>query len=116
LTKTLYDVEGVVSVRSITEPLGDPPGYFQPFSAEGWRKAAARKHKLTRATYLTQVPELVGKVARFDVVLKYEPFSPQAVKALNRIDRLLNHLSGDRDSPWHSARFEYVGAPKAISA
>ena len=84
----------MASVRSITEPLGDPPGYFQPFSAEGLRKLAARKHKLTRATYLTQVPELVGKVARFDVVLKYEPFSPQAVKVLNNIDRLLTQLGG----------------------
>ncbi|HTU24779.1 MAG TPA: MMPL family transporter [Pirellulales bacterium] len=114
LTKILYDTPGVSSVRSITEPLGDPPGYFQPFSAEGWRKAAARKHKVTRATYLTQVPELVGKVARFDVVLKYEPFSPQAVKALNGIDRLLNQIAADRKSPWHAARFDFVGATVGV--
>ena len=107
LTKTLYEVEGVASVRSITEPLGDPPGFFQPFRAEGLKKLAARKHKLTKATYLTQVPELVGKVARFDVVLKYEPFSPQAVKVLNSIDRLLMKFSSDRESSWHDARFEF---------
>ncbi|HEX4142864.1 MAG TPA: MMPL family transporter [Pirellulales bacterium] len=114
LTKTLYDVAGVASVRSITEPLGDPPGYFQPFSAEGWRKMAARKHELTRATYLTQVPELVGKVARFEIVLKYEPFSPQAVKVLNKLDRLLTQLSGERGSAWYGARFEYVGATVGV--
>ncbi len=114
LTKTLYQIEGVASVRSITEPLGDKPGYFQPFRAEGLKKLAARKHKVTQATYLTQVPELVGKVARFDVVLKYEPFSPQAVQALNRIDYLLTTLGADRESSWHGARFDFVGATVGV--
>ena len=109
LTKTLYQVKGVASVRSITEPLGDRPGFFQPFSAEGLRKLAALKHAKTRATYLTQVPELVGKVARFDVVLKYEPFSPQAIKVLDDIDQRLIKLGADGDSSWHNARFEFVG-------
>jgi putative drug exporter of the RND superfamily len=89
--------------------LGDPPGFFQPFRAEGRRKLAAMRHPLTKATYLTQVPELVGKVARFDVVLKYEPFSPAAVEVLNRVDAQLKRLAADPQSPWHDARFEFIG-------
>jgi putative drug exporter of the RND superfamily len=114
LTKQLYDTEGVIRVRSITEPLGDKPGFFQPFRSEGLKKLAARKHPLTKATYLTQVPELVGKVARFDVVLKYEPFSPQAVEVLERIDKYLKKLSDDPDSHWHLADFDYVGATVGV--
>ncbi|MBI3836653.1 MAG: MMPL family transporter, partial [Planctomycetia bacterium] len=114
LTKILYDIEGVESVRSIAEPLGNRPGYFQPFRARGLNKLAARKHKQTKATYVTQVPDLVGDVARFDLVLRDEPFSPEAIRLLNRIDARLAKLGDDRRSPWHHAKFAYIGTTVGI--
>jgi RND superfamily putative drug exporter len=114
LTKQLYEVDGVIGVRSLAEPLGDKPGLFNLFSAEGRRKLAAQRHKFTKATYLTQVPGLVGKVARFDVVLKYQPFSLDAVAALDRLQRKLSRLSEDRKSDWWHTRFDFAGATAGV--
>jgi putative drug exporter of the RND superfamily len=114
LTKTLYDMQGIESVRSITEPMGDPPGYFQPLSARGLRKLAARKHKTTSARFVTQVPELAGEVARFDLVLRDEPFSPRAVATLDRLEASLDAERDDPDSPWFGARFAFVGTTVGV--
>lgn len=109
LTKVLYDLDGVTSVRSLTEPLGDRPGLSNVFSPAGRRKLAAKKHSRTKETYLTQVPELRGAVTRFDVVFEHDPFSLEAEALLNRIDVVLAGMSRDSDSPWHGAEFDLVG-------
>jgi RND superfamily putative drug exporter len=114
LTKKLYEIPGVNSVRSIAEPLGDPPGYFQPLRADGLRKLAARKHRLTQATYITQTPELKGDVARFDVAMNDEPFSLAAVGLVNDLERLLAHLSQDANSPWQDTQFMTIGTTVGI--
>ena len=114
LTRQLYELPGVESVRSIAEPLGNRPGFFQPFSPQGLRKLAARKHRITQAAFVTQVAELNGSVARFDVVFNDEPFSPAAVDLLNRIDATLEALSGDAHSAWHGARFAMIGTTVGI--
>ena len=110
LTKLLYDFDGVVSVRSITEPLGDKPGTGNtPLTAAGRRKLAARKHPRTEATYLTQVPELRGQVTRLDVVTRYEPFSREAANLVDDLDERLTQLSNNADSYWHKAEFDHAG-------
>ena len=114
LTKALYDMKGIESVRSITEPTGDPPGFFQPLRARGLQKLAARKHKITKARFLTQVPRLVGEVARFDLVFRDEPFSPQAVAMLDRLEAYLARQRVDSDSPWFGAKFAFVGTTVGV--
>ena len=107
-------MEGVDSVRSITEPLGDHPGFVQLFSAQGRRKLAARKHHITQATFITQVEELKGNVARFDVVFQDDPFSHSALALLDRIDQFLETISTDKDSQWYGARFATVGTTVGV--
>lgn len=109
LTKTLHDMEGVESVRSYAEPLGDPPGLFNPLSKQGRRKMAAKRHPQTKATYLTQVPEYQGNVTRFDVIMKYDPFSMAATGVLEAIDKKLEEIKREPDSPWKTAEFDFVG-------
>ncbi len=53
-------------MRSLAEPLGNKPTSSGLFRAGDLKKRVARKHKRTAAMYLTQVPELVGDVARFE--------------------------------------------------
>lgn len=114
LTKLLHETPGVAAVRSLSEPLGDPPGYFQPFSAQGRRKLAARKHSITRATFITQVSEFKGNVARFDIVFDDEPFSLAAVALLERVESKLDSLAADKTSPWHGTRFALVGTTVGV--
>ncbi|MEX2111776.1 MAG: MMPL family transporter [Pirellulales bacterium] len=114
LTKRLYSVEGVDIVRSLAEPTGDRPGYLQPFSTSGLKKLAAREHKITKAQFVTRVPELAGDVARFDIVFHVEPFSPAAVAMLDRLDQYLSRLSVDPDSAWYGAKFVFAGTTSGI--
>ncbi len=109
LTKALYDAPDVMSVRSIAEPLGDKPGKFNPFSPAGRRKLAALRNPRTKATFLSQVPELAGKVTQLQVVLGHDPFSVEAAAALDKLDNQLKAESQDPESPWHGAQFEFVG-------
>jgi RND superfamily putative drug exporter len=51
LTKMIYETDGVDSVRSFAEPLGDRPGLFNPLSRQGRRKMAAKRHPRTITTY-----------------------------------------------------------------
>jgi RND superfamily putative drug exporter len=114
LTRKLYDLDGIESVRSLSAPMGDPPGYFQPFRSSGLKKIAARRHKITKSRFLTQEPDLVGDVARFDLVFREEPFSPGAIETLNGVDRFLASLRDDPNSPWQGTKFAYLGTTVGI--
>jgi RND superfamily putative drug exporter len=87
LTKLLYDLDGVTSVRSIAEPLGNAPGKFNPFSGAGIRKLMALSNRRSEEIYISQAPGLEGKVARLDVVAEFDPFSPAAMSLLNTIEQ-----------------------------
>ena len=69
------------------------------------KKLAARRHKITKSRFLTQVPELAGDVARFDLVFRDEPFSPQALQTLDRVERFLDSLRDEPGSPWQGTKF-----------
>lgn len=113
LTKSLYDVDGVRMVRSYAEPLGDPPGYVNPFSRRGQKKIVAKHHPLTRAIYLSNDPEYAGRVTRFDLVFDADPFSQESEDVLAAVDALLAEVSHDPSSPWHGADFDLVGTTAA---
>ncbi len=114
LTKKLYDAKGVERVFSIEEPLGDRPGYFQPFRTSGLKKMAARAHRITKAEFISQVPKFAGRVARFDVELTDDPFSPGAIDQYEHVERLLGRVAADEKSPWHNAQFAFVGTTAGI--
>ena len=114
LTKTLYDMPGIESVRSLTEPTGDPPGYFQPFRKSGPKKIAAREHKITKSRFLTPVESLAGEVARLDLVFKGEPFSKATVDQLSALESWLDQQRGDANSPWHGAEFAFIGTTVGV--
>lgn len=114
ITKLLYDLPGVVSVRSISEPLGNRPGAFNLFSAAGRRKLAVKKHPRTKAIYLADAPGYAGSVTRLDVIARHDPFSLQSMELLDEIDRRLQKLADDEKSPWLGTNFVYAGTTAGV--
>ena len=114
ITKLLYDLPGVASVRSISEPLGNRPGAFNLFSAAGRRKLAVKKHPRTKAIYLADAPGYAGSVTRLDVIARHDPFSLQSMELLDEIDRRLQKLAVDEQSPWFGTNFVYAGTTAGV--
>jgi len=104
------DPDVVVSVRSLTQPLGDAPQYHSILTMRGLRKQTVKEHPLSRATYVSPSGKLAGQVTRLDVISRYDPFSPAAADLLTRIDAQLDALSRTADSPWYGAEFDFIGA------
>ncbi len=112
LTVKLHELPGggVKSVRSFATPVGGEPGgsSFSP------RRILQQSHSVTKAHFITQVPQLNHNVTRFEVVLENDVFSLEATQTLSRIDEMLQRETADNASFWHDATFAYAGTTAAI--
>jgi putative drug exporter of the RND superfamily len=105
LTKYLYQLpyadaernslRPILSVRSLSEPLGGPPGTFNPLTKAGRDKLAVLKQPRTKALYLSPTGPLAGKVTRLDLLFQYDAFSRESVKLFNYVERQLRALTED---------------------
>ena len=127
LTKYLYDLpytdsqgnrvdKAILSVRSLTEPLGDAPGGYNPLSKVGRQKLAVLKNQRTVAKYLSHAKEgrFANRVTRFDLIACYDPSSNDSVRLLTYVEGQLNALSKDKTSPWYQTVFDCVGTTAGI--
>jgi RND superfamily putative drug exporter len=105
-------VRPVTSVCSLSEPLGEPPRRFG--FRDAVRKVVLRSHPLTKKFYLAQSPGYRGKVTRLDVVLRYDPFSAESIRVLDRLQAHLHDLARSPDSGWAGADFYYLGTTASI--
>lgn len=87
----LRSIEGVKSVRCLPRPLGVPP--FESAGARGRDRIPQDGLVRVRERYLSQTPELFGKVTRFDVILEYSSFSREAIEVFERIESRLAEIS-----------------------
>lgn len=107
-------VRPILSVRSLTEPMGDQPGSFSPLSQAGRRKLAALRNPRTIANFVSQTPQLKGKVTRLEMVFAYNPFSQESIHLLKNVEKLLQQKAADPASGWQGTNFEMVGTTSGI--
>ncbi len=116
LTTRLY-LDGVSSVRSLTDPLGDyPPGKrMGVFDPDAWRRRILQGHRLTKERYVSSVDKHVQRVAKFDVILSDNPFSLEAAATLIRLREEVQQEVARSDSPWSGAVLTSSGTTAGIS-
>jgi RND superfamily putative drug exporter len=114
LTNSLLKIEGVQAVRSLAEPLGDPPQRMSIISAAGRQKLVVREHRITKSIFIAQAPEYRGDVTRLELILEDDPFSIAAIHTLARVDAFLQLEAHKQDSFWRGARFFYTGTTAGI--
>ena len=107
-------VRPILSVRSLTEPMGDKPGSRSPWTPAGRRKIAALHNPRVEANFVSQTPALAGKVTRMELVFPYNPFSQESIRLLAKVEELLLHKAEDKDSAWYGTSFDMVGTTSGI--
>ena len=109
-------VRPILSVRSLSEPLGDRPGSRSLMSQAGRRKLAALRNPRTVANYVSQTPPLTGNVTRLELVFPYNPFSQESIRLLTDIEKWLQDKSNDAQSDWYGTTFDLVGTTRRAYA
>jgi RND superfamily putative drug exporter len=109
-------VEGVSSIRSVLDPLGQLERGTSPgvASSRGMRLRVLRAHRRTREIFVAQVPGWTGKVARLELILQDDPFSLAAVQTVSRVEERLREFTSQPDMFWHDSPFAFAGTSAAI--
>lgn len=107
---------GILTVRSAEDPLGEyKPGEKSGILSERARRLRVlRAHPRTKAIFVAQTPQLAGTVARFELILDYDPFSLEAVEVVDHVEAKLQQLTGRSGSYWSGAQYALTGTTAAI--
>ncbi|MCS7304943.1 MAG: MMPL family transporter [Thermoguttaceae bacterium] len=112
IDSTGQQVQPIVSVRSLVEPLGGPPGSLG--LGEGLGKLLASRHPKAKARFLAQAAGYEGRVTRFDLVCQYDPFSRESMRLLEHVEEYLHRLAEDPQSAWYGIQFHFAGTTAAV--
>lgn len=115
LNYMIHDIQGVISVRSLADPLGEtqPEDATVLLSRDVIEARFARYHHRTAELYLAQSPDYLGKVTRFEVIFAHDPFSPAAINGLQLVEDALAHIA-DTDPFWRGSEFYVAGVTAGI--
>jgi RND superfamily putative drug exporter len=112
LSDELLKIEGVDTVRSLTQPFGDKLGAASIFTGDASKLFAAHTSR-AKDIYVSPAGGLRGSVARFDLVLDADPFSRDAAELFDTIQTDVGRLQKPSNSSWHNAAFFYTGTTAA---
>jgi len=105
-------VHPMTSVSSIYAPLGEKPKKRSAREIIGG--VVVQVNPRAQRYYLANARDYEGKVARFDLVFKYHPFSIESIHLLDDVEKYLHTLAADPESEWHGTQFSFVGTTAGI--
>lgn len=117
LTQSLYRIDGVRRVRSLSDPLGDfpPEREMGLLSKEAWRRRALQNHRLSRLHFVANEPKYTDRLIRLDVIIQEDPFSQAAAAKLKAImeetRRVLDAQQQETGATWE---LYYTGTTASI--
>ncbi|MDA9840987.1 MMPL family transporter, partial [Rubripirellula sp.] len=116
LGDSLYSVEGVATVRSADDPLGDfPPNRnMSLLSKDAWRRRALRSHRISQRHFFSTTSTYKNRLARLDVTIDGDPFSEETVTIVNRLRDHLDQLATMPSSAWNGANVLLTGTTPSI--
>ncbi len=115
LREALY-VDGVLGVRTLTDPLGDfpPDRRMALFGQDSWRRRLLEGHKRTQKLFVATQPTFVRRMVRLDLIIAPNPFSTEAEDVLARVREKMSQIVQSPDSEWHGAEFAFAGTTPGI--
>ena len=116
LVERLYEVDGIVAVRSADDPLGDfpPDRSMSLLSADAWRRRALKTHRITRNYFFSTESSYQNRLARLDLVIDGNPFDAETADHVKRVRAKLQEITDDKDSVWHHAEVHLAGTTPSI--
>jgi RND superfamily putative drug exporter len=116
LAALLYTVEGVATVRTADDPLGDfPPDRERGLlSRDAWRRLALRSHRVAQRYFFSSRPDLANRLARLDVTIDGDPFTIETAAIVSDLGRFVVVQTNNINSPWHGAQVLLTGTTPSI--
>ncbi|MGI9471076.1 MAG: MMPL family transporter [Rubripirellula sp.] len=116
LAEQLYEIEGVATVRTADDPLGDfpPDRDMSLLSRDAWRRRALRSHRIAQQYFYSTNPKLENRLGRLDVTIDGDPFSIETANVVARIDRFLHQQIDPPDSAWAGTNVLLTGTTPSI--
>ncbi len=116
LSAAIYEVPGVRSVRSISDPMGDfpPTREMSLLSRDAWRRRAMQNHRLTRLRYVSPLPLYADRLVRLDVTIDADPFTPRAADKLREIQTRIDRFTDQSGADWAGTEVLLTGTTPSI--
>ncbi|MFK8112445.1 MAG: MMPL family transporter [Rubripirellula sp.] len=116
LAKKLYALEGVATVRTADDPLGDfpPDREMGLLSGDAWKRRALRSHRVAQGYFFSSEPELANRMARLDVTVVGNPFSIKTAAIVSNLGRFLQKERRTVGSGWENSEVLLAGTTPSI--
>jgi RND superfamily putative drug exporter len=116
LADRLYTVEGVSTVRTADDPLGDfpPDRDMSLLSGDAWRRRALRSHRVAQRYYFSTRSDLANRLARLDVTIDGDPFSIETAAIVSNLGRFVSDQTKIPGSRWEGSEVLLTGTTPSI--
>jgi RND superfamily putative drug exporter len=112
LTREFLNVEGVETVRSLSQPFGERLSAVSLLTGDASKLLGAHTTR-AKEMYASAAPEFQGNVARFELTMEQDPFSREASELLGTIEDRVRELQTPAQSPWRESSFYFTGTTAA---
>ncbi len=116
IAKQIYGLDGVLTVRTSDDPLGDfpPDRDMGLLTSDAWKRRALRNHRVAQRYFFSSRPEYQDRLARLDVVVDGDPFSIETSERVSDIGQHLYRTARQTGSDIQDAEVLLAGTTPSI--